>query len=107
MLHLKCVTCRIRVSGPGDTPDTATGLCPACGSALKPVRDLTEIFGFQAVARDAAPLRGYRAGYRELAARVHELRRSDRQATDLDAERWLDDGGSFSPEAVSRAITPP
>jgi hypothetical protein len=28
--------------------------------------------------------------------------RRDRPSDDLDAERWLDDGGSFSSEAVTR-----
>jgi hypothetical protein len=108
MLHFKCVTCRIRVAGPGDATDAAADLCPGCGSALEPVRNLSEIFGFQAVARDAEPATAHgAAGYRGLAARVHQLRDRDRQPSELDAARWLDDGGSFSREAVSRATTPP
>ncbi len=57
----------------------ARDLCPGCGSPLEPVGDLAEIVGFQSIAP------------------------SDR----LDAESWLDDGDSFSPEALAEAMALP
>jgi hypothetical protein len=75
--HFKCVACKTRLhrtAGPGEL---VGDLCPGCGSPLEPVGELAEIVGFQTVKpRDGAA------------------------ETELDAERWLDDGGSFSPEAV-------
>jgi hypothetical protein len=89
MPHFKCEACRVRLySGPG--PSDAVGdLCPSCGSLLEPVGTLEEVVGFRSIApRASAPAAGT-DGSPLLAD------------TRLDAERWLDDGGSFDFEALA------
>jgi hypothetical protein len=77
--HFKCVACKTRLDSTAGPADLVDDLCPGCRSPLEPVGELAEIVGFRAIKpRDAA-----------LAEAA------------LDAERWLDDGGSFSPEAVA------
>jgi hypothetical protein len=77
MPHFKCVPCRTRVHRQGPPPEPFGDVCPSCGAPLEPVSDLTEIVGFRSVTPEAAP------------------------------ERWLDDDGSFTPEAIAVALPHP
>ena len=108
MPHFKCSACRIRLQSPGGR-ESKGDLCPGCGDLLEPVGELSEIVGFQAAAPQAVADESSPA-YQRLASRIDEIR-SARAARDhqlaLDAERWLDDGGSFSPEAVAVAVALP
>jgi hypothetical protein len=81
MPHFKCVACRARLYSAAGPDDVVGEICPGCGSLFEPVDDLAEIVGFRAIkSRDSA---------------------AD------DAGRWLDDGGSFGPDAVADAIALP
>jgi hypothetical protein len=105
MPHFKCEACRVRLySGPG--PSDAVGdLCPSCGSLLEPVGTLEEVVGFRSIGpRASAPAQGTDGRHRQIAGRVDDFySRSDPllAETRLDAERWLDDGGSFDFEALA------
>jgi len=85
MYHLKCVACRIRVRGQQRQAGEVGELCPGCGSLLEPVQRLSELLGLQ----------------------ERKWEDSDELAIDPDASRWLDDGGSVTPEAVAKALAPP
>jgi len=85
MSHLKCVVCRIRVRGYQPPTGEAHELCPVCGSLLEPVQHLSELLGLQ----------------------ERKWEDNDELASDPDASRWLDDGGSVSPEAVAKALALP
>jgi hypothetical protein len=72
------------------------------------VGELAEIVGFRAIkSRDRADDGGAPGNNERIAGHVEELiaRRASRAR--LDAERWLDDGGSFSPEAVAEELALP
>ena len=111
MPHFKCVPCKSRLYADASPPDPDGDLCPRCGSPLQPVGDLAEIVGFRSIeSPDRAMDDGPRGGYEELAARVGDLvaRREAILADEqLDAERWLDDGGTFSSEAAAEAVALP
>jgi hypothetical protein len=111
MPHFKCSACRTRLYSPAAPTDLVGDLCPECGSLLEPVAELADLVGFRSIryrdhaADDTAPGR-----HRQIADRVDDFfaRReaSDAQAQ-LDADRWADDGGSFSPEPVAEAMALP
>lgn len=84
MPHLKCTACGIRLHSRGSTAGGVGELCPACGSLLEPVVKLSELVGLQVFHRDP-----------------------DESEPEADAGRWLDDGGSFFPEAVAQALARP
>ena len=104
MPHFKCVPCNMRLHGPADPVGV---LCPGCGSLLEPVGELSELVGFRSIkSRDG----GAPGTHERLADRVDDLlaRRDALLAqARLDAARWLDDGGSFSPQAVAEAVALP
>jgi hypothetical protein len=111
MPHFKCEACKTRLYSAGSPADLVGDLCPRCGSLLEPVGELAEIVGFQSIKpRDSAADGGGPGTYERLVDRVDDLV-AHREATlaqaRLDAERWLDDGGSFSPEAVADALSLP
>ena len=85
MYHLKCDVCRIRVSGQQRQAGEVGELCPGCGSLLEPVQRLSELLGLQ----------------------QRKWEEADALEERSDASRWLDDGGSVSPEAVAKALAPP
>lgn len=91
MPHFKCVACKTRLYNAAGPADLVGDLCPGCGSPLEPVGELVEIVGFRSI----------NSGDGDA-----DERRPGTQAR-LDAERWIDDGGSFSPEAVADAIALP
>jgi hypothetical protein len=108
MPHFKCTACKTRLYSPAVPADPVGDLCPGCGSLLEPVGELSEIVGFRATTpRDKTGDGAVPGTHQRIVGRVDDLmaRRQATLARDrLDAERWLDDGGSFSPEAVAEAV---
>jgi hypothetical protein len=88
--YVKCISCRIRVSQAGSETELTDGLCPGCGRALEPVASLAELVGFRSpnLHDSSVPAR--------IAARVADISggRAAAEAA-LEAQRWLDDGGSL------------
>jgi hypothetical protein len=111
MPHFKCVACRARLYSEASPADAVGDLCPGCGSLLEPVGELAEIVGFRSIKPRAGVAAGGAAGMHErLADRVddfHARREATVAQARLDAARWLDDGGSFSPQAVAEAVALP
>ena len=124
MPHYKCVACKTRLYSAGSPADQVGDLCPDCGSLLQPVSDLADLVGFRSIKSAASAADGDEPGaHQRIANRVEDFltRREEiiarREAllaqagllaqSPLDAERWLDDGGSFSPEAVAEAMALP
>jgi hypothetical protein len=104
MPDFKCVACRIRLRGPGGEGPGA--LCPECRAPLERVGRLSEVVGYRAIEPEASPREG-----EPLTRPVSDLttRREERiEELRRDAERWLDDGGSFDPdEAMAAALELP
>ena len=102
MPYFKCVSCRIRVSVAGAATDLTDGSCPGCGQALEPVAKLTDVMGFRSpnLHDPSVPPR--------IADRVADIS-GGRAAADaqLDADRWLDDGGGLLPESIAEAMALP
>jgi hypothetical protein len=111
MPHSKCVACKTRLYSAAGPDDLVGDLCPGCGSLLEPVGELAEIVGFQAIKRRDGAIDDSQPGTHErIAGRVDDFfarRKAILAQARLDAERWIDDGGSFSPEAVAKAMAPP
>lgn len=111
MPHFKCVPCKTRLYRPAGEAERVGDLCPDCGSLLEPVGQLSEVLGFRSIrSRDAGPEGGTGGTHQRMAGRIGNLvaRRAAIRARDrLEAERWLDDGGSSSPEAVAEALALP
>jgi hypothetical protein len=86
-------------------------LCPGCGSLLEPVGELAEIVGYRSIKScDGAADDGPPDAHQRIATRVDDFlarRGAILARARLDAERWIDDGGSFSPEAVAAAMALP
>jgi hypothetical protein len=99
MPHYKCVACKSRLHSAGSPADDVGDLCPGCGAPLEPVGELAEIVGFRSIKPgDNAP---------DGDAPILALRKAIRAQARRDAERWLDDGGSFNPEAVAEEMALP
>jgi hypothetical protein len=96
--YLKCVSCRIRVPKADAGTDLTGGSCPGCGQPLEPVVKLVEVLGFRTpnIYDSSVP------------PRVADISggRSAAEA-DLDADRWLNEGGSLLPEALAEAVALP
>jgi hypothetical protein len=111
MPHFKCTACKIRLYSPTSPADPVGDLCPGCGTLLEPVGRLSEIVGFRAIKpRDRASEDGVPGTHEQIVGRVDDLiarRDATLARARLDAERWLDDGGSFNPEAVAEAMALP
>jgi hypothetical protein len=111
MPHFKCVACKLRLDAAASRADMVGDLCPGCGSLLEPVGELAEIVGFRAIrSRDSAADAGAPRTNERIADRVDDFfagRRAILAQARLDAERWLDEGGDFSPEAVAAAMALP
>jgi len=58
MAHFKCDGCRLRLHQPPDSPQLHSLVCPGCGSALDPARDLSEIVGYRAIDERRVPALG-------------------------------------------------
>ena len=113
MPHFKCVGCRTRLFSAAGPPDMVGDLCPECGSLLEPVAELSELVGFRSIrlrdgdGEDAAEEPG---AHQLIADRVDDFlvrRHAILVQARLDAERWLDEGGSFHPEAVPASLPRP
>jgi hypothetical protein len=111
MPHYKCVACKTRLYSAGHPPELVGDLCPECGSLLEPVGELTEVVGFRSIrSRDGAADDEAPGTHQQIAARVDDFlaRRAEILAqARLDAERWVDEGGSFRAEAVAVAMPRP
>lgn len=110
MSHFKCVACKTRLYSAARPIEGVGDLCPGCGSLLEPVGELAEIVGFRSIKpRDSAADDGPPGRHQRIADRVEDFfaRREAIAQARLDAERWIDDGGSFSPEAVAEAMALP
>lgn len=111
MPHFKCVGCKTRLYSAAALPDLDRDLCPGCGSPLEPVGELREIVGFQSIRQrddaddDGQPRRPQRSAGRVDALFAHRDALLEEER--LDEGRWVDDGGSFSPETVAQAIALP
>jgi hypothetical protein len=100
--YFKCVSCRIRVSVAGAGTDLTDGSCPGCGKSLEPVAKLTEVMGFRSpnLYDSSVPPR--------IAERMSDITGGRAAAeAQLDADRWLDDGGGLPPEAIAVALPRP
>ena len=109
MPHFKCVACKSRLYSAAGPADLVGDLCPGCGSLLEPVGELAEIVGFRSIkpcdGEDSPP-----GAHERIAGRVDDFfarREAILAQARLDAGRWVDDGGSFSPEAVAEAMALP
>src|SRR5687767_4113966 len=100
MPHFKCLACRTRLYSALGSGDLVGDLCPGCGSLLGPAGELAEIVGFRSIrscgsgADDRPP-----GTHQRIADRVDEFfarREAILAEVRVDAERWIDDGGSFS-----------
>ena len=111
MPHFKCVACETRLFIQGGPADEVGDLCPGCGLLLEPVGELSEIVGFQSIKpRDGADGRGAPGRHQGMAGRVQALmarREAILAQAAFDADRWLDDGGSFSSEALAETMALP
>jgi hypothetical protein len=58
MSHFKCDGCRLRLHHPQTKAELVSLVCPSCGSALHPARDLSEIVGYRAIAAGSIPQDG-------------------------------------------------
>jgi hypothetical protein len=101
--HLSCVWCRIRLDGSAPEIDLLEGACPICGTSLGQAPSGAGVMGFRlfdlAVLRDQESSEPRNAAGRpaDFVARRAAVAARD----DEDAGRWLDEGGSFSSEAVA------
>jgi hypothetical protein len=111
MPYLKCAPCRIRLDRAGPEAELFEGFCPICGMALEPASQLAELVGFRSF--DLAD------GERAFATPSEKRNESVRHVRDamttrdaalaqarLDAGRWLDEGGSFSSDAMAQRFRP-
>lgn len=98
MPYLKCVPCKVRVSGAGPAGELTAGSCPGCGQPLEPVGKLAEVLGYRSPKLHDSP----------VPARVADIS-GGRAASEaqLDSDRWLDEGGSLSPKALAEAVALP
>jgi hypothetical protein len=109
--YVKCAPCRIRLDR--ESPEVALfdGLCPICGLELERATELAELVGFRSFDLSQAD-RSFETpadGREQFVGRVlAAMTRRDTTLADtqLDAGRWIDDGGSFSSEAVARSRPP-
>ena len=102
MPYFKCVSCRIRVSVAGAGTDLTDGSCPGCGRSLEPVAQLIDVMGFR------SPNLYDRSVPPRIAERMSDIS-GGRAAADaqLDADRWLDEGGALPPDAIAEAVALP
>jgi hypothetical protein len=103
--YFKCVTCKARLYSVARPDGLVRDLCPGCGAMLEPVGELTELVGYRSIELRDDP-GGPRAGHGVVIDRFAEAlagRRARSARAALDAERWLDDGGSFNALAAASA----
>jgi hypothetical protein len=105
--HLSCEGCRIRVRASAPEIGLLEGACPVCGVCLTPAPSSSEVMGFRFFdlgvmseegPSDPPPAPGQPV---DLVARREAASPRD----DVDANRWSDEGGSVSVQAVAEAAT--
>ena len=102
MPYFKCVSCRIRVSVAGAGTDLTDGSCPGCGRSLEPVAQLIDVMGFR------SPNLYDRSVPPRIAQRMSDISGGRAAAeAQLDADRWLDEGGALPPDAIAEAVALP
>jgi hypothetical protein len=101
MPHFKCAACRTRLYSASNPPDSVGDVCPGCGALLERVAELSEVVGFRSITPRDSPLDGAPAGTTEHLADFLARRSARISRARLDAERWLDDSGSFRADAVA------
>jgi len=100
--HLSCSACRIRVRANAPEIGLLEGHCPICGAALNPATSSFDVLGFRSFDLDALCEQGSSdppprpAQPLDLVARRWAAPAQD----DADTQRWSDEGGSVSREAV-------
>ena len=101
--HLSCQGCRIRVRANAPEIELLEGSCPICGAELRAVPFPSGVLGFRSFDLDALSEQGSSDGPRTPAPPVDLVaRREAALARDaLDADRWADEGGGVSDEAVA------
>lgn len=104
MPHFRCVACGTRLHSAGSPTELVGGRCARCGAMLEAVGELSELVGYRSISPRAGatgPHGRIAGGVRELIARRDALVAQAR----VDAERWVDDGGTLRAQAV--ALPPP
>ena len=102
--HLSCQSCRIRVRASAPEIELLGRRCPLCGAKLNAVPFPSGVMGFRSFDLDALSDQGSSdrapapAQPIDLVARRQAALARDR----FDADRWSDEGGSVSAEAVQR-----
>jgi hypothetical protein len=102
--HLSCQDCRIRVRANAPEIALLEGACPICGATLRAVPFPSGVMGFRSFDLDALSEQES-SGLPPTPGQPVDLtvRRDAALARDgFDADRWSDEGGSFSSEAVTR-----
>jgi hypothetical protein len=90
------------VSVAGAATDLTDGSCPGCGRSLQPVTKLTDVMGFR------SPNLYDRSVPPRIAERMSDISGGRAAAeAQLDADRWLDEGGALPPEAIAEAVALP
>jgi len=106
--HLSCRGCRIRVRGNAPEIDLLEGMCPICGTRLRLASSTSGVMGFRLF--DLGPLSdGGLSGAPRAVGRPVDFVAHHGPAVardDFDAQRWLDEGGSFPSEAVAGCPAP-
>jgi hypothetical protein len=101
--HLSCEACRIRVRASAPEIGLLEGSCPICGAKLKAVPFPSSVLGFRSFDLDVLSDRGSSdrppvpAQPVDLVARREAALARD----DFDPDRWSDEGGRVSAEAVA------
>jgi hypothetical protein len=111
--HLSCPDCRIRVLASDPEIDLLEGSCPICGATLRGVSSASEVVGFRSFDLDELSDGGSSAAPHHVGPpgdfvtrRLAAVERADFDAQPCDAQRWLDEGGSFAVEAVAECPAP-
>jgi hypothetical protein len=100
--HLSCPTCRIRVRADAREITLLEGRCPICGAMLRPVPSASDVMGFRSFDLDSFSEQV--SDDQPNPAGNPAIRRKSVPASardDLDADRWSDDGGNMTSEAVT------
>ena len=100
--HHSCPGCRIRVLANAPEIDLLEGSCPICGATLRPVSSARGVMGFRLFDLDALSDGGLSGAPHAVGRPVDFLARRGAAVArdDFDAQRWLDEGGSFPSEAT-------
>ncbi len=104
--HLSCQGCRIRVRASGPEIELSEGSCPICGATLRQVSSASGVIGLRSFDLDS--LSGKESsGPPPTPGQPVDLvaRREAALARDgFDADRWSDEGGGVSGEAVAECL---